>query len=983
MENRQVDAEFVLEHQGYVKRLARSLVFDEQGADDLAQQVWLAALEHPPEHPGALRGWLAAIARNLASLSRRGAARRTAREIDSSRSESVPAADELVVRESQRSQLVRAVLALGEPYREAVILRYFDELPPRAIAAKQGVSVATVKSRLKRGLATLRWKLDREHGGRAAWSLAFVTGMHVTPPLATVAGFGAKSFVHGVLWMSTGKKIALAVVAVVAALVALRFAPSLARPTAIAEVAPGANAELVEPVHVDGERVVAPNAESANAKVAAKPAANPKAATDEAPGALDVHVLLAPDRTPLAGVTVTARLFNETDLRLHAKTARTDADGVAHFAALAPGDIELDTDRGFDGYALVKSGTTRSATILCAGSCTVTGRVIDEANQPVAGAELWLGSHGDFAHAFIAAATDATGRFEILGLKASSVYLTARERDHAPSAFRYLTANEGAKLEFEFRLGGPGASVEGDVRDELGTPLSGAFVDVWRKRSNDANPTDLERASMVGGLATITDAKGHFVLEGLPPGASWIEARALEFRSIVDSLELAGGGREVHDIRLSKGASLSGVVTHADGKPARDAFISLHREGDYQSLHVEADQNGAYQFDGLDAGVVRATVQSNDSVEPGVELELCAGEELTWNVTLGVGRELVGRVLDEFGNPAPKVQVNVEREVEGEERFGRASSTDLDGRFRVAGLRDVDYVLTVREPKSMFPSVRLGGVRPSSEELVIHLDPAKSPSAFITGRVVGPDGEAIGASEVMPSSFEVDAAGYLLTAEDGSFRMGPFPAGTWWFSAEHEGFASFNAGAHELAANSTWDLGAIRLQRGNSIVAKLLYPDGSNRIAPSIMVRSVATSIEQWCKLDGDRAKSPPLAPGKYELVVEGAYAAMTVPVELVAGRDTEIAIDLKPGIAFKIRFVDRAADPKPRTTIRVLDAKGEPAMLDRSPRLEQVGPFEFPACLAAGHYRVEAKSVDGRETHLDFDVAAATANTIVELELH
>jgi DNA-directed RNA polymerase specialized sigma24 family protein len=39
VEPSRVDAEFVLEHQGYVARLARSLVFDAALADDLSQQI--------------------------------------------------------------------------------------------------------------------------------------------------------------------------------------------------------------------------------------------------------------------------------------------------------------------------------------------------------------------------------------------------------------------------------------------------------------------------------------------------------------------------------------------------------------------------------------------------------------------------------------------------------------------------------------------------------------------------------------------------------------------------------------------------------------------------------------------------------------------------------------------------------------------------------------------------------------------------------
>jgi hypothetical protein len=73
--------------------------------------------------------------------------------------------------------MVEAVLALDEPYRSTVILRFYQNQPPRAIAAIDRVAVATVNSRLQRALAKLRANLRRDprlHGivSLAGFSLA-------------------------------------------------------------------------------------------------------------------------------------------------------------------------------------------------------------------------------------------------------------------------------------------------------------------------------------------------------------------------------------------------------------------------------------------------------------------------------------------------------------------------------------------------------------------------------------------------------------------------------------------------------------------------------------------------------------------------------------------------------------------------------------------------------------------------------------------
>src|SRR5687768_3275402 len=63
--SRPVDDERLLEQTAWIRALARSLVADAHLAEDLAQDACVAALERPPADAGNLRGWLAAVVRNL------------------------------------------------------------------------------------------------------------------------------------------------------------------------------------------------------------------------------------------------------------------------------------------------------------------------------------------------------------------------------------------------------------------------------------------------------------------------------------------------------------------------------------------------------------------------------------------------------------------------------------------------------------------------------------------------------------------------------------------------------------------------------------------------------------------------------------------------------------------------------------------------------------------------------------------------------
>ncbi|MBL8755647.1 MAG: sigma-70 family RNA polymerase sigma factor [Planctomycetes bacterium] len=156
----------------WVRSLARSLARGGIEADDLAQDACLAALQSPPAHGTNVRGWFQRVLGNLVLQQHRTATRRRRREeaVVAERAAAEVPADELVERAQVHRAVVDAVLALEPPYREAMLLRWFEEQPPRAIAARTGVSVATVNSRLQRGAALLRARLDRRHGTRAAWA---------------------------------------------------------------------------------------------------------------------------------------------------------------------------------------------------------------------------------------------------------------------------------------------------------------------------------------------------------------------------------------------------------------------------------------------------------------------------------------------------------------------------------------------------------------------------------------------------------------------------------------------------------------------------------------------------------------------------------------------------------------------------------------------------------------------------------------------
>ncbi|TDJ70396.1 MAG: RNA polymerase sigma factor, partial [Planctomycetota bacterium] len=210
-----------------LRRLARGLLFDRDQAEDVVQEAWLATLRASPGQGRTPFAWLAGTVRRLAWNVNRGDARAARREQAAARREALPSTVDSLTRIELLKGVLDAVGELDEPYRETVLLRFFDELPPRAIARRQRVPVGTVRTRIRRGLALLRRRLDDRHANGRGPLLGALLPMAGKAPWSIALGLpaGSSSLVTwtGALVMSKSIQLAAAVlVAVLLALVGYR-----------------------------------------------------------------------------------------------------------------------------------------------------------------------------------------------------------------------------------------------------------------------------------------------------------------------------------------------------------------------------------------------------------------------------------------------------------------------------------------------------------------------------------------------------------------------------------------------------------------------------------------------------------------------------------------------------------------------------------------------------------------------------------------
>ncbi len=158
--------ELVTMHQAAAFRVAYVLTGSTAEAEDAAQEAFVQAYRARATFraDGSPDAWMARIATREAWRRRSRGKRRAAATlpIDDALGEllvdlSDPVAETLL---AERGEAVRdAVAALPEPYREVVMLRYFGDLSPAAIASVTSRPEGTVRAQLSRGLGRLRIRL--------------------------------------------------------------------------------------------------------------------------------------------------------------------------------------------------------------------------------------------------------------------------------------------------------------------------------------------------------------------------------------------------------------------------------------------------------------------------------------------------------------------------------------------------------------------------------------------------------------------------------------------------------------------------------------------------------------------------------------------------------------------------------------------------------------------------------------------------------
>jgi RNA polymerase sigma-70 factor (ECF subfamily) len=174
--DRQAAADLIERHAAAVYAVCLGLLADPDRAEDVSQDALLRGISSLAslEDPGAFRGWLVAIARNLCRDAWQRSRRRRElldQQVEAARAASGPGAvaapgmgaagDDANAEEDR--DLEEALARLPEKYRLPLLLYYFDGLSTRRVAEALGIAQTGAATRLCRARRALRAILEVEH----------------------------------------------------------------------------------------------------------------------------------------------------------------------------------------------------------------------------------------------------------------------------------------------------------------------------------------------------------------------------------------------------------------------------------------------------------------------------------------------------------------------------------------------------------------------------------------------------------------------------------------------------------------------------------------------------------------------------------------------------------------------------------------------------------------------------------------------------
>ncbi len=516
--------------------------------------------------------------------------------------------------------------------------------------------------------------------------------------------------------------------------------------------------------------------------------------------------------------------------------ATSEADGSYLLPGLATGRFRLKASapgmvEGEQVLELTPAPRDQHADLRLGAGGRVTGLVLGPDGQPMPGARVSLAAADGFAsfswrrERVLREGTevDERGRFTLTGLPEKGRYRVLAAAEGYAMA-RSKAVRPGADLRLQLD---PTRDFHGRVVDAGGRAVAGASV-VLEPMVRQSGP------GMFRTNGSTSKEDGSFTIGGVKAGDYRLRASAPAGEGVIEPVSVAAGGEPV-EVVLQGGDALIVRVTDPAGRPVADASVSIHSVDDDDPLsHLgpgqggvrirrggapgggrsgKTDAQGELRFLGLDPGPWRLEARAEGFAAAELELLRNAEDEQRAEIVVHPASALVVRVVDPFGQPVPRAQLEL-----------RATAPDSESQPR-SGRAD-DWGIVVWEELEPGPyAVHEGGGGGSglmsfeNGDMAVHIGgPQGQETNDVPGLVVelkaGETGDEtmVIASKALPrvrvTRFGEPVAGATvsLTAKgDSDFMMFAGPMGGGGTKTDGEGWAAMpptDPGSYELSARS-------------------------------------------------------------------------------------------------------------------------------------------------------------------------------------
>src|SRR5450830_1553212 len=500
--------------------------------------------------------------------------------------------------------------------------------------------------------------------------------------------------------------------------------------------------------------------------------------------------------------------------------------------------------------------------------------------------------------------SDAEGNFEIEGISAGRIKVTAKNPDYTDGSEVADVKETGGTVEIKLTAGGSasGVVVVG------GQPLANAQVAL-------AVAGDVGFGRILGGgQTTTTDATGRFRFDHLGAGRYSASAGMSGKSSNLSEFVLqTGDSKNDLILSLSAGSTIQGTVSGLpDGWKAGATVMASGVESFFATTKVAAD--GSFQVTGVPPGPVTLRAQAGDGLgtSRSATKQVTASDDvpvLQAEIVFDVGFTLTGHVT-RAGQPAANAMVVANLQGGG----GRQATTRTDegGTYTLQGLQEGSYVVTaMADPLA-------GGAGSQVRQTISLTNDQNLDLTFSTAKVAGTVTDADTKQPLADATVSLASASgtgsvpmqrMATTDSNGHFQFTDILPQAYTLNAQKTDY-QFDKRSLTAADDGSTENLSIELTHGQGIGIQVrdgIYGVPMRSVTARVLDGHQSAVFTGSISLDTSGVgEIPSLKPGSYALFVNASgYATVTlanvsapsqqpVPVSLTPGGSADISVGPK-----------------------------------------------------------------------------------------